>query len=432
MAEKRLKYNYVWWAILLLSFLPAILWLMAPSFSPRFSSFTTTILSLGKLSGLIGLALFSLNLILSSRFIFLDKYFKGLNNVYAKHSLIGQSAFILLLFHPLFLAFVYAGDSWIMAMRFLSFSQDYAKNLGLMALVLMILLVILTLYFRPQYHIWKLTHKFMGLAFYFASLHMFLIPSDVSRYAPLRFYMLSLVFLALAVFVFRTLLGRYLVRKYKYRVEKIESLNDYVYEITMKPQNKKLNFQPGQFIFVSFLDKQVGSESHPFSISSGPEEDNLKITVKRLGDYTNKLNLLSIGSMAKIEGPFGFFSHQNSIYNRQIWIAGGIGLTPFLSMAKSLSSSNDYAIDLFYCLKNASEAIHLNWLQQLDPSLKVHLFYYDQKGYINAKAIQNTVGSLSEKDIFICSPPAMIASLKKQFLSLGIDKKLIHSEDFNF
>lgn len=431
--KKTVKYNYVWIAILILSFLPAFLWFLAPSFLPRFDNFTNTMTSLGKLAGLIGMALFSFSLILSSRFIFLEKYFKGLNNVYAKHSLIGQVAFVLLLFHPLLLIFKYAGGSFFGAARFLSFSPaNWPQSWGWLALVLMIFLIILTLYLRPKYNIWKLTHKFLGLAFFLASLHIFLIPSDVSRYAPLRFYMLGLVLVALSVFVYRTLLGKFLVKKYKYIVDNVSFLNDSVLEISMKPNNKKLNFKPGQFIFISFLDDKISKESHPFSISSGPDDIDLKITVKGLGDYTSQLVNLSPGSLAKIEGPFGFFSYQNAIYGNQVWIAGGIGITPFLSMAKSLISDDNYSIDLFYCFKSDNESIHLDWLQNLDPKLRVHPFCFDQKGHINIDIIKNILGSLVERDIFICAPPVMINSMREQFVNQGINKRLIHSEEFNF
>jgi len=429
---RKIQHNYVWWAILILSLVPVGLWLMAPTSSPRFNNLTNVVFSLGQLAGLIGLALFGFNLILSARFKFLDKYFKGLNNVYNKHSLLGKVAFILLLLHPMLLVFKYAGGSFWGAIYFFSLSSDWPKNFGSLALILMTLLIVLTLYLRPKYHIWKWTHKFMGLAFYLGAMHAFLIPSDVSRYAPLKFYMLGLTSLALLIYIYRTVFGKYLIKKYEYIVENVTALNDNIWEINMKPQNQKLEFIAGQFIFVSFLDNKIGKESHPFTISSSPDESNLKITVKALGDYTNKLANLTIGTRVQIEGPFGFFHYQNSIYKNQIWVAGGIGITPFLSMVKSLKVNDNYNIDLFYCLKNYKESIYLDLLQSLEPKLKLHLFCYDKDGYLNIETIKNISGTLAEKDIFICSPPQMIESFKKQFIGQGVDKKLIHSEEFNF
>ena len=430
--KKNSQLNHAWLTIVVLAIIPIGLWFLAPPSLPRFSSLLAIASSFGQLTALVGMALFSISLILSGRFIFLDKYFKGLNNVYAKHSLIGQWAFILFLIHPLLLIFKCAGGSLAGAVYFFSLSSDLPKNLGIMSLGLMVLLIVLTLYLRPKYNLWKITHKFFGLAFFLGSLHALLIPSDISRYAPLKFYMFSLAFLGVTVFVYRTILGKYLVKKYSYIIESVVLLNDKVWEISLKPQTKKLKFRAGQFIFISFIDPSISKESHPFTISSRPEDDLLKITVKGLGDYTNKMVNLKPGSIAKVEGPFGSFSHQNAVYKNQIWIAGGIGITPFLSMAQSLQKDDDYSIDLFYCLKNDSESIYLDFLRSLNPKLKVHLFCYDKSGYLNADTINNVSGALAEKDIFICAPMSMIESLKQQIVGLGVDKKLIHSEEFNF
>lgn len=430
--KTKFKYNYMWGTILGLSLFPIVLWLLAPSLLPRTGSWLAITSSLGQLAGLVGMALFSFSLMLSARFIILDKYFKGLNNVYAKHSLIGQVSFILLLLHPLFLVFKYAGGSLIGAVLFFSLSADWAKNWGALALSLMILLIILTLYLRPRYHIWKITHKFFGLAFFMASLHVLMIPSDISHYAPLRVYMLMLAALGLMAFTYRTLFGKFLVNKYNYIVESVTALNNNVWEISLKPLNQKLPFKAGQFIFVSFIDPSISKESHPFSISSSPSDTNLTITVKALGDYTNKLINLRPGATALLEGPFGSFSHQNSRYKNQVWIAGGIGITPFLSMAKSLKLNNDYAIDLFYCVKNNNEPIHLDLFKSLNPQIKLHLFCFDESGYVNAEAISSLSGTLTEKDIFICAPLSMVASLRQQILAQGVARKLIHSEEFNF
>lgn len=205
----------------------------------------------------------------------------------------------------------------------------------------------------------------------------------------------------------------------------------------MKPEGERMKFTAGQFIFVSFLDKNIGAESHPFSITSGENEKSLAIAVKNLGDYTTNLSNLKIGSYALIEGPFGLFSYKNAEHKNQIWIAGGIGITPFLSMAKSLKFEENYNIDLYYCVKNKTEAVFADMLQEISASfnnaLKVINFCSEERGYrISAKTIKENSGSLKDKDIFLCAPPMMIQSLKKQFIAMGIDKEFIHSEEFSF
>ncbi|MFA6534487.1 MAG: ferredoxin reductase family protein, partial [Patescibacteria group bacterium] len=364
---------------------------------------------------------------------FLEKYFHGLDKIYENHSRLGQIALILLLAHPLFLLPKYTSGDWQYAAVWLLPSANWAQNWGWFSLALMIGLLILTLYLRPKYNLWKLTHKFLGLAFFLAVLHILLIRSDTTIYPLLKIYLLALSAVALGAFAYRALFGRWLVRKHLYRVAKVTKISDTVVEITLSPEGQPLRFQPGQFVFISFEDINVGRESHPFSISSSNHDRDLTITVKQLGDYTAKITNLTVGAAAKVEGPFGYFSYHNAENFNQIWIAGGIGITPFVSMAQSLPNDGSYKIDLFYCAKTAAEAVYLQQLTGLNPSLKVIAYCSDQKtSRLDAKTIAELAGTLSGKDIFICGPAPMMRDLRRQLIAEGINQKFIHIEEFSF
>ncbi len=412
--------------------IPVLLWFISRPVLPRFTDLDMTLTNIGQLLGLIGVAMFALSLILSSRLHVLENYFNGLNKVYERHNQMGQIAFIILLLHPLFLLPEYSGHSWYQAALFLSPTANWPVTFGLLALGLMIILLVLTLYLRPKYNLWKITHKFLGLAFFLALIHVYLIPSDTSRYLPLRIYMLTLFVLALLGFSYRTLLGYFLIKKYQYAISKISALSSNIVEISMFPLKKKINFIPGQFIFIKFLDKNLSKEIHPFSISSGSNDKNLSVTIKALGDYTTKVANLTLQSGVEIEGPFGTFSYQKAVNKNQIWIAGGIGITPFLSMARSLQANENYQVDLYYCIRNDNENICKNLPQSILSLVRLINFYSDKEGYINAEIIQEKSGTFNDKDIFICAPPLMIKVLKAQFIAKGVNKKNLHSEEFNF
>lgn len=426
-----------WFIVLVLCLTPVVLWIQSPAFAPRFGSFSDGMADLGRIFGLVGVAMFSINLILSAHLHFVEKLFNGLNKVYIKHAFFGKTAVILVLLHPLFLLARYSGGTFSGAINFLSFGPFWPKTWGQISLIIFIALIVLTLYLRPKYNIWKWTHKFMGLAFFFASMHVWLIPSDVARYMPLRVYVLSLAGIGLTAYLYHTLLGWLLIRKFKYRVINVVALNNNIFEVNMEPVNKPMQFTPGQFIFINFLDKNIGGESHPFSITSGINDKKFSILVKNLGDHTGKMGGILPGTIAKIEGPFGAFNYKNSKYKDQIWIAGGIGIAPFISMAKSLKKEDGYNIDLYYCVKNEAEAVHLNLLECISGALsntfKVIPFYSEQGFRIDAEIVQKTSGRLSSNnDIFLCAPPAMIKALKDQFAAKGVSRKLMHSEEFNF
>ncbi len=431
-----IKRNYGWPIVLGLSFLPVLMWLAETSILARFSDWVTGLTSIGQLLGLIGVAMFAVNLILSARLPFFEKYFHGLNDLYVRHSQLGQLALMMLLFHPLFLLMQYSGGTFYGAAMFLLPGRDWALNFGIISLGSMIFLIILTLYLRPKYNLWKFTHKFLGFAFFLGALHAFLIPSDISRDMFLRTYILGISFIAIVAFCYRSLLDRFTVPRYRYLIKEVKLLSNEVTQIFMTPVSKVMKFKAGQFGFVRFFDKSVGKEVHPYSFSSNPDDAVLSITVKKLGDYTQNISALSECSVVEIEGPFGIFSHENAASKNQIWVGGGIGITPFTSMAHSLKPNDGFNIDLYYCVRDSAEAVMMTELEaiakNLNGELKIFEFCSTRKGRFSMDAIIEHSGTLENKDIFICAPPAMIKSLKEQFISKGIKPSRLHSEEFSF
>ncbi len=419
-----------WFSIICLSAIPVLILYLSNPLSIDFSSFAATMTSLGKIAGISGMAMFALNLVLATRFSFLEDYFGGIDKMYKAHRIFGSTAFILLLFHPIMLAARYIPISIGYAATSLLPGSDWSVNLGIAALFLMMILIVLTIFVKMPYDKWKSTHKFLGMAFFLASLHTLFIQSDVSRFMWLRMYMASLVAVGLAAFGYRVVFGRILVKRYDYVVDSVKGLKGGITEIRMISRNNPINFTPGQFVFVSFRNGGISTEVHPFSISSSPKENDLRLSVKSLGDYTEQIKDLRKGADVKIEGPFGMFSYLNCSNKEQIWIAGGIGVTPFLSMAGSLDS--DYDIVLFYCVRNEDEATYLDELTKISSgnnAFRLIPFYSEEKGRINAEIIEKLT-ELKEKSILLCGPSLMMNNLKKQLVKLGIPSSSIRYEEF--
>ena len=109
--------------------------------------------------------------------------------------------------------------------------------------------------------------------------------------------------------------------------------------MALRPIGRSVEFVPGQFAMV-YLEAKDGWHRHPFTISSAPHEDVLRVTVKALGDYTSRLQeLIEPGMPAVIGGPHGRFSHAKGT-DRQVWIAGGVGVAPFLSWLRALDGQS--------------------------------------------------------------------------------------------
>ncbi len=190
----------------------------------------------------------------------------------------------------------------------------------------------------------------------------------------------------------------------------------------------------GDFGVVSVRPGEVANQYHPFSITSGPTERELRVVVKAVGDYTRAMANLEPGAGVRVEGPYGSFSYLTVNNPRQVWIAGGIGLTPFLSMARSLTPG-DHEIDFYYCMEDGHQGYFLDELYDIAdrvPRLRVAPIRRDRLGFVSASDIAGLTPGLSDKDILICGPPAMIDVLEHQFIELGVPRRRIHFEKFGF
>jgi predicted ferric reductase len=194
----------------------------------------------------------------------------------------------------------------------------------------------------------------------------------------------------------------------------------------------RLQFEPGQLVFVGLDDPAVGRELHPFSITSAVGEQELRLVIKAVGDFTTDLRNVYSGSWARIEGPYGGFWHNGAALPRQVWIAGGIGITPFLSMARSIDAS-EHAIDLYYATEDADTAVFLDELYTIadrQPTLRVIPIRADALGFLSAGDVRAASGDLTGQHIFMCGPPAMIDALRAQFAELGVPHDRLHYEEF--
>ena len=160
----------------------------------------------------------------------------------------------------------------------------------------------------------------------------------------------------------------------------------------------------------------MSRQFHPFSLTCAEGETTLTIGIKALGDFTETLKLIKSRVPVLVEGAFGRFSYKFYPYKKQVWIAGGIGVTPFVSLAKSLDIHKEFIIDFYYSVKNIEEAVYRDLFQNIsrdNPHFRFHLRLSKDKGRLTAEEIINEVKDLSEREIFICGPTVLMVSMKK-------------------
>lgn len=442
-----------WILIGLFCLIPVILWLIVNDLSYAFADSYSVFSTFGKLTGLIGYILFAVNMLLALRKQWLEHFFEGLNRVYIAHHITGGLSLVLLVFHPLFLALRYINNQmpgtvgeaakflWPRVLdTTLSFSevqQAASINAGIIAFWGMVVLLILTFFIKLPYRIWLFTHRFLGVAFLFSLFHTITIESDTTQSMMLKVYLILWGIIGIIAFVYRTLLGNILVRKSVYKVVRV-IVNGPMTMIELMPLKRPITFKAGQFLFISFFFSDalgISTETHPFSIASGPQENGLRLYVKALGDYTENIKNLQVGTVAEVEGAFGRFVPANYGNKTQVWIGGGIGVTPFLSMARSIYSYPQ-KIYLIYSVATRSEMVEEVVLKQFLPERFPNFVFIpyvtDEMGgaFLNATFIDQQVGGLQDKEIFICGPPVMMKSLRSQMRDMGVKNSTIHSEEF--
>jgi len=428
------------WVILLFLVLaiPLGSWIANAPFKDAYGSSFLTFKLLGQCTGIIGAQLFAFSLILSGRISFLEKLFGGLDRMYRIHHRTGVIAFTFLAVHPLLLACQFAFDSVKDAAEFLSpIGNTPAITLGIFSMLLMVVLLFVTFYGSYfKYPALKAAHKFLGLAFFLGFLHVVLIPSSLSTDAVLKWSLLITSFTGIALFVYRTILGRFLVPRFTYTVDSVVSVVGGITELTLIPSTKPLYHLPGQFGILSFPRlSALPPEEHPFTISSAGIDGRVRFSIKGLGDYTKEVIHVKPGDVALVEGPFGEFSY---VYGgqRQVWVAGGVGVTPFVSMAEHIMMLDElpYTIDFYYSVRTEADASYKEVFENLSkkhPSFSFHLVPSDTKGYVTGELLSQENKDLADADIFICGPPPMMDGLIAQLLPCGVSRKQIHTEKFS-
>ncbi len=154
-------------------------------------------------------------------------------------------------------------------------------------------------------------------------------------------------------------------KRYSYVVQAVKKLNGTVAEVTLHPQAARVAHRAGQFLYVYFDSDKTLEEPHPFTISSAPHEHDLRLSIKASGDWTQHMHEhLQAGATAFVDGPYGEFNFKTGS-RKQVWIAGGIGITPFMSWMRDFDANpHGREIDFFYTTTVPEEALFMDEIEK--------------------------------------------------------------------
>ena len=422
-----------WTAIILISLIPVLLFFAFGSGASGFNDFSSSLYTLGRIFALVGVTLFTLNFILSTRLKFLEEIFGGLDKVYLVHGIVGGIAFMFILAHPIFLVANLIPQHFVQAASYFIPGGILALDFGLIAIVGLITLIFVTFFTRMKYNHWKFTHEFMGGIFALVILHMLTV-DDIAIdniFIGYRFFVLAIALIGGGAIVYSWIIRKKYKKYPMYKIINIK-INKNIFELQLEPESNQIQYQSGQFVFLRFYNQNLTKEPHPFSIASKSNERIVKVAIKESGDFTEKLTDLKVGDRVSIEGPYGKFNFKNFGNKKQVWIAGGIGITPFLGMLDELRENPDADIILFYTFRE-NYIVDKEVLEKISKikNLKFIPWNSEKRGRITIGKIIETEGNLKDREVLICGPINLKESMIKELKELGINKNKIHEEVFD-
>ena len=377
--------------------------------------------------GSVSIMMMTWSNLLSTRILPLEQIFGGVDRMYVWHRWFGALSVGAMWLH---LEMVDDVKGIRGASRDIA---DAAEDLAETGSTLLYILVAISLLRWIPSRWWRLSHKLLVLPYAFACWHFY---TSTKPYANASFWgswFTGFMFLGLAAWIYRVL-WRDMFRKGKlHTVSKIDVTGN-VLTIELEPIGPELKYQLGQFAFLKVKVPGL-REPHPFTIASSPDEECLRFVIRGLGDWTHRLIAsLAIDDRVVVEGPYGHLAPiPDHAVDHVVWIAGGVGITPFLGTSISRLPEDGPTPHLFYCVPSRQNAPAIEMLETADREGRIHLHVHasDEKNRLHPDRVISATGSenLHNTHIVMCGPNSLVKSMKSGLRQHGA--RHMHVEGFD-
>lgn len=365
--------------------------------------------------------LLSVNLVLATRARFLERGLQGLDKLYVTHRTFGISVALIVCAHFLIVP--------------KSVGYVPSKPVGYTTMILILLTVFIASAPRSpwrglvplKYQTWKALHRLNGLLLTLAVIHSSLANTYVSHVPALSVYVYGVAMVGLAAWAYRETPATRRASRTRFAVSSARNPGADITEIVVGPRD--LDRTPGQFAILT-LAAGPTREDHPFTISSRSSEPP-RFSIGASGDYTSALlmNPPPAGSTALVEGPYGAFDFRRGTPH-QLWVAGGIGITPFLAMAPSVDEP--FRVSLVWSVHDRAEAAYASELEAVaaaNPHMRSRLHVTSEAGHLQLDPALLDAPA-SELSVFICGPLPMRKAMLEQAEALGVRRSRTFYEEF--
>ncbi|MDR9467995.1 ferric reductase-like transmembrane domain-containing protein [Marinospirillum sp.] len=390
-------------------------------------------------SGYLAINSMSFALFLASRQAWLEPWLGGLDRLYRLHRWLGVTALIAAIFHWLMEEWDDSLERWLGRSSldspdfhgWLDNLQEAAEDLGEVGFYLLVFLVLLSHFRYFPYRYWRYLHLGFPVIYLLLAWHSVLLAPSSWWQQPLGWLQGGLLALG-CLAALQSLTGRIgKSKKVAATLDQVTPLNDQMLEVTCTLDKPLRRYQPGHFARVTF-DRLEGA--HPFTLvpESGCSK-RFSFCIKALGDYTRQLpHHLQPGQKIQLEGPYGRFLPLKARAKRQqIWVAAGVGITPFLACLSARKPQGSPPVTLHYATRNADQdplVARLNKLAAGQEGFTLHLHDSHKGERLSADSLEF---QQKKVDVWYCGPEQLGQTLQKELSNRKLSLRF-HKEHFRF
>jgi len=369
----------------------------------------------------ISMVSMALAMVISCRPHWLDRLVGGIDRAYRWHKWLGISGLLGACFHWMLVPGP-AGNG--ISPQFAAIGEE----VGEFAMYGLLLLAAVSCARVVPYRLWYYTHKLMGPIFLISVYHTFFsdVPFEVLSLTGLALSITSVV--GLSAWGYNRLFKRNSYRQY--RTVEVHRMGDAV-EVVLEPVTDAIAYKAGQFAYIDFGYGQI-EHFHPFTITSDPTDKRLSFVIRAAGAHTRELySRLGPGQLATVDGGYGQLHARRQASQPQVWIAAGVGITPFLAWLQALKPGAPQ-VHLFYVGRGCFYRLMKERLAGLIQRLPVTLHLQPEGGerLTGANLNARLTLPLTRYQVFACGPRTMLDALQTQLKEQGMSSTQWHNERF--
>ena len=399
------------------------------------------LLALGRLTGLEGTYTALLTVLVVSRTPQLDRLL-GMESLVRWHRWVGQATVVLLVAHTAFTIWGYGRGAHVGVVHetkvvVLDLPDMLAATVALGVFVAIAIVSVRAARRRLRYQTWYFIHLYTYLALALSFAHQFATGADFASHPVNRWIWGTAYVVVLGMVVIHHVvvpLAR-VVRNRMWVDRVVVETPSAVSVYLAGPGVRALGGQAGQFLFLRFMTRDRWWEAHPFSLSSVPDGERIRITVTAAGDFSGALGSLRPGTRVLVEGPFGHFTGGLRTKDKVLLIAAGAGIAPIRALFEDLRGEPT-DVTLLYRVRDETRLALRDELDALAERTGASVHYLpgpreEHRDLLDPATIGRLVpGELSDHDIYVCGPAGFMSSISRTLVLAGADRASIHSERF--